>query len=95
MNRHKIYSNAMFIIEKLSITWIIFYIGCVSYIERTCVLYNNRSIGDELHYLFLCQNEQIQRLRVTCISYHFHSIIKVANFFYEYCNIIQNRFTAN
>jgi hypothetical protein len=41
-------------------------------IERTCVLYNNRSIGDELHYLFLCQNEQIQRLRVTCIpSYYF------------------------
>lgn len=41
-------------------------------IERTCVLYNNRPIGDELHYLYLCQNEQIQRLRATCIpSYYF------------------------
>jgi hypothetical protein len=41
-------------------------------IERTCALYNNKSIGDELHYLYLCQNEQIQRLRVTCIpSYYF------------------------
>jgi hypothetical protein len=35
-------------------------------------LYNNRSIGDELHYSYLCQNEQIQRLRVTRIpSYYF------------------------
>ena len=41
-------------------------------IERTCVLCNNRSIGDELHYLYLCQNEQIQRLRATRIpSYYF------------------------
>ena len=41
-------------------------------IERTCALYNNKSIGDELHYLYLCQNEQIQRLRVTRIpSYYF------------------------
>ena len=43
-------------------------------IERTCALCNNRSIGDELHYLYLCQNEQIQRLRATCIpSYYFMS----------------------
>ena len=43
-------------------------------IVRTCALCNNRSIGDELHYLYLCQNEQIQRLRATCIpSYYFMS----------------------
>jgi hypothetical protein len=43
-------------------------------IERTCALCNNRSIGDELHYLYLCQNEHIQRLRATCIpSYYFMS----------------------
>jgi hypothetical protein len=44
-------------------------------------LYNNKSIGDELHYLYLCQNEQIQRLRVTCIpSYYFtNTIISITN----------------
>jgi hypothetical protein len=42
-------------------------------IEKLSItFYNNRSIGDELHYLYLCQNEQIQRLRATCIpSYYF------------------------
>ena len=44
-------------------------------IERICcVLYNNGSIGDALHYLYICQKEQIQRLRAKFItSYYFNN----------------------
>ena len=35
--------------------------------ERLCLLCNARTIGDEFHYLFVCQNEQIQRLRAKYI----------------------------
>jgi hypothetical protein len=43
-------------------------------IERICVLCNNGSIGDELHYLYICQKEQIQRLRAKFIpSYYFNN----------------------
>jgi len=37
-------------------------------IERMCVLCNNGSIGDELHYLYICQNEQIQLLGLNLLS---------------------------
>ena len=40
-------------------------------IERICFLCNNESIGDELHYVYLCQNEQIQRLRAKLIPSYY------------------------
>ena len=40
-------------------------------IERYCTLCASRQIGDEFHYLFLCQNEHIQRIRTKFIPAYY------------------------
>ena len=78
----KLYGSNIEIVESYSYLGLTFtYNGKLTLVKKKLAeqaqkalyaLYNNRSIGDELHYLYLCQNEQIQRLRATCIpSYYF------------------------
>ena len=41
--------------------------------ERYCTLCTSRQIGDEFHYLFLCQNEHVQRIRTKFIPAYYIS----------------------
>jgi hypothetical protein len=47
--------------------------------ERVCTLYNSEEIGDEFHYLFVCENEENEASRKDHLrnySLHHCTIIK-------------------